>query len=125
MNEERLRKLAGIRESGEPMDDDEADRMRDAEDAARNAREKKITRMVAYAFKRAGLDVERINYDEENDRTCWVVLDDYEVKLSQLAALMQSGLAQDFTVSASHSRGIAGLDVEFTVAPELDQAEVQ
>ncbi len=123
MDHDRLRTLAGVvRETAEPMGDEEAERMRDEEDSAAYGRERKVEELVGRAFSAVGLHVDRVIYTGD-DRNCWVAVDDYEAPLSALAKLLGSGLAEDFQVKAGERGGMVGLDIEFTVLPGIEDAE--
>lgn len=140
MSLRRLRELAGVvpgrrkrlREADEPMSgeivsggpDDE-----DPDDAAREqryARERRIVALIQHAFARLGLGIltndvtnaPAIIYDEEDQRTARVDLDDYEADLAALSGLLKSGLGTQFRLIATND----GLDVEFRVDPALDGA---
>ena len=116
----RLRKLAGLNESGHVMSQEERDEqdLRDAD--ARLFREKRMRQLIETAFVRLGIDIsdDGIFYDEDGDREAIVILDDTEISLRSLDRLRNSGLAADYTI------GVAGgnLQVSFRVLETLDNA---
>jgi alkanesulfonate monooxygenase SsuD/methylene tetrahydromethanopterin reductase-like flavin-dependent oxidoreductase (luciferase family) len=89
--------------------------------------EKKITKLIAYAFKRAGVEIMSetisrfpIRY-EHDTREATVILEDGETTALKMVALLKTGLADDFVIGFSTAYGEAYY-VEFKVKPELDNA---
>ena len=115
MDVERIRRLAGLQ--GQNMDSDtEADRLYDE----RRSRERKITKLIDAAFTRLWLHIsdDGIFYDEDSDREAIITLYDSEADLATLARLIESGLANRYTVWGNSNE----LLLRFKVNPELDQA---
>ena len=99
--------------------EDEALRLQDEADSQRFEREVQMAEKIRLVFVQCGLEIAEENYSvryQEKDREGYVCLDNYEVPLSSLAKLMQSGLSQDFTIS-SVTRPRSLLDVTFTLLP--------
>lgn len=124
----RLRALAGI-PHGEVMDAGAVDDMDTAELDARDAREQKVAKAILAVCTRLGIDVATdenfkpngVYYDERDERRGSITVDDYEITVAKLVALTQSGLGSDFTVKAVGD----GLEIEFTVAEGLENAEIR
>lgn len=116
---DRIRTLAGLNEApldilspDEAMDDD--DRAYDAQ----RAREQKVEALIAAVFRKLGIGVEQITYDEGMDREAEVTLDDFEIDVARLAGLIGTGLAGSYRlVARDHS-----LAIGFTVAEGLENA---
>ena len=97
----------------------EALRLQDEADSQTYQREVQMAEKIRLVFVQCGLEIAEENYSvryQEKDREGYVCLDNYEVPLSSLAKLMQSGLSQDFTIS-SVTRPRSLLDVTFTLLP--------
>lgn len=87
------------------------------------AREAKIQKLIAVAFKKLGIEVAdqsyAISYDEKSKREAVVKVDTHALTVRHLAGLYQSGLADEYRVSGHDSITIT---VEFSVSPDLDHA---
>jgi hypothetical protein len=70
-NLDRLRKLSGITEDEYLDPEDNWDAVHERAD--------KIKKIIEIAFKKLGLDIVGIFYDEENDREAIIQLDDTEI----------------------------------------------
>lgn len=112
----RMRRLAGIQEAIQVEDPDEEERR----DDERRAREAKIGRLIALAFRKINLAIaeDGIFYDEENGREAMINLDDDQVDIDRLAALKATGLAASYVLYGTKD----GLTVMFSVDPGLDHA---
>lgn len=120
-NIHRMRQLAGIQEVIQVDDPDEEDRR----DDERRAREAKIMRLIAMAFRRIQLEIaeDGIAYDD-SDREAIVKLDDTQISLDLLVALKTTGLAASYVIWATteYYHKTAELSVMFNVDPSLDHA---
>jgi len=116
MDVDRMRQLAGMQEARQVMDPDEEDRL----DDERTQRERKISKLIAIAFRRIGLAIaeDGIFYQEDSDREAIVGLDDSRVNIALLTALSTTGLAKVYEIHATEF----ALEVVFSVDPALDNA---
>lgn len=121
-NIDRIRQLAGIQEAIQVEHPDDEDRRDDQQ----RAREIKIAKLIALAFRRIGLAIaeDGIFYMEDN-REAIITLNDSEIDIEHLIALKASGLAKgSYVVSAIKDHDTAGLSVMFSVDPGLDHAVI-
>ena len=85
------------------------------------AREKRIEKLIRQAFAKCDLGIDdfrsyAVIYDEDG-REARVRLNDFRFPLTKLSALTQSGLSNEFFVTASEE----ALCIEFVVSPEMDR----
>jgi hypothetical protein len=117
-----IRRLAGLCEVVQQVEDPDEEDRRDDE---RRQREAKITRVIAMAFKRIDLEIaeDGIYYDEVEGREAIIELDDTQVSLDHLTRLKQTGLANSYAIWAAKAMdGHVTLSVMFSVDPGLDNA---
>lgn len=112
----RLLELSGLNED-DYLDGDEED-MKDLE--AQTIREKKIKNLIAMAFKRLGIGIEEIFYDEDNEREAIIVLSESEMDIMHLARLSKTGLSSKYIIGFTNADML--LQITCNISPELDQA---
>ena len=117
----RLKQLAGIRENTDVLSDEEADEMKEREWEARNRLEKKMQQVISKTFQRVGISVRESDYGsfgevlfEADTGEATVYID--ECTAAQIAALNNSGLAADYSITATSDLAIR---IEFTVDPRV------
>jgi hypothetical protein len=123
-NLSRLRRLAGLTEADHHlMTDDEIEQYDYELDKAQYRRQETVKKLIAMAFRRCGFELELefddpILYLEDDDREATVRLDTWEIDLSHLVALQQSGLATRYSVQAMRGK----LQISFNVIPGLENS---
>lgn len=104
MDSNRLKTLAGIRETDDLDDETPEERAEREADDARYTREKQVKEHIEHTFKELGFDVNRVWYDEKTEEVEVDVENYGPLEIATLAKVLHLGYGTDYKLLAYASK---------------------